>query len=351
MPLFRLFAAALPLTACAVSGVPGSDGKDGADGIPQVLASVESDPVASRDDAADDPAIWVHPTDPAKSLVLGTDKKAGLNVYDMTGALVAMVDIPRPNNVDIRGDLAVTGNRGDNTISLLRVSAAGVIEIGRSETTRPEPYGICLGLVPIAGQPAPLPVAAVTHKSGKVDLYAIQLDQPARAFAVTGFDLKTQLEGCVFDEQNKVLFVGREEVGIMAARFADIFDDSLALGTKEVMVVDLVDGESGITADVEGLTLYRTGETSGYVIASSQGNNSFAVYDRETFAFLGRFGVADGPQVDGVAETDGIDASSANLGPGFENGALIVQDGFNDPEKRQNFKYIPWAAVEAALGL
>ena len=43
-------------------------------------------PVPSSGDAADDMVVWVHPTTPSLSLVIGTDKNAGIAVYDMTGA-------------------------------------------------------------------------------------------------------------------------------------------------------------------------------------------------------------------------------------------------------------------------
>jgi len=52
----------------------------------------------------DDPAIWIHPTDRAKSLVVGTDKDSNgaLYVYDLDGRIVTRVDgLKRPNNVDI----------------------------------------------------------------------------------------------------------------------------------------------------------------------------------------------------------------------------------------------------------
>jgi hypothetical protein len=48
-------------------------------------AKVATEPVPSGGDAADDPAIWVHPDDPARSLVLGTDKKGGLHAYSLDG--------------------------------------------------------------------------------------------------------------------------------------------------------------------------------------------------------------------------------------------------------------------------
>ena len=39
-----------------------------------VTATVETEPVPHSGDSADDPAIWIHPTDPAQSTIIGTDK-------------------------------------------------------------------------------------------------------------------------------------------------------------------------------------------------------------------------------------------------------------------------------------
>lgn len=87
----------------------------------QPVAVVQTEPVPSRGDAADDPAIWIHPDDPALSLVLGTDKKGGLNVFDLEGKRLQIVsDGTRPNNVDVLYsvplarstiDLAIAGTR------------------------------------------------------------------------------------------------------------------------------------------------------------------------------------------------------------------------------------------------
>ena len=55
----------------------------------QVSATVETDPVPGGGDA-DDAAIWVHPTDPALSMIIGTDKESGLGVYDLSGNQIAV---------------------------------------------------------------------------------------------------------------------------------------------------------------------------------------------------------------------------------------------------------------------
>jgi 3-phytase len=69
---------------------------------------------------------------------------------------------------------------------------------------------------------------------------------------------------------------------------------------------------------------------------------------------VGSFHVVADPDrgVDGVSETDGLDVVSAPLGPRFPEGLLVVQDGRNlSPRERQNFKFVSWRDIAAALGI
>ncbi|WP_397422015.1 phytase, partial [Phenylobacterium sp.] len=68
-----------------------------------VIAAAETPSVGTKVlDAADDPAIWVDPADRARGVIIGTDKKAGLYVYDLAGRQTQYVPGGLPNNVDIR---------------------------------------------------------------------------------------------------------------------------------------------------------------------------------------------------------------------------------------------------------
>src|SRR3546814_14124036 len=85
-------------------------------GLPpvQVTASGETQPVGTnRADAADDPAIWVDPANPNHALIVATDKKAGLHVYDLTGKDIAFTEAGLVNNVAVAGDLLVASERND----------------------------------------------------------------------------------------------------------------------------------------------------------------------------------------------------------------------------------------------
>ena len=65
--------------------------------------------------------------------------------------------------------------------------------------------------------------------------------------------------------------------------------------------------------------------------------------------WIGRFVVRDGT-VDGVSGTDGLDALGGAVGPDFPEGLVVVQDDIND-QATQNFKYIDWRDIKAALAM
>src|SRR3954470_9621523 len=99
---------ALLFAACGDAGVQ--------DPVVDVAATVETAPVRHGGDAADDPAIWVHPSDPSKSLVLGDDKGGGLCVYGLDGAELQLLDEKkRINNVDLRYGFPLAGSFADGT--------------------------------------------------------------------------------------------------------------------------------------------------------------------------------------------------------------------------------------------
>src|SRR5262245_47536445 len=104
-----------------------------------VPATLETEPFFDDDDAdADDPAIWVHPGDRAKSVVVGTLKNGGLAVFDLAGETIQRIDYDdedaRQNNVDLlygvtlgglTRDLAVVTDRGLDHLRVFAVDPRG----------------------------------------------------------------------------------------------------------------------------------------------------------------------------------------------------------------------------------
>jgi 3-phytase len=103
-----------------------------------IIAALATAAVA---DDPDDPAIYVHPTDPSRSLIVGTNKvaapKGALVVYGMDGKIRQTIgNLDRPNNVDIEyglplggqsADIAVVTERLKHRLRVYRIDATGML--------------------------------------------------------------------------------------------------------------------------------------------------------------------------------------------------------------------------------
>ncbi len=312
--------------------------------IREIQAVVETDGMPDVGDLADDPAIWVHPTSPEQSLILGTNKATGLYVFGLDGKQRQQLLIGQLNNVDIRMNIAVASNDEANTLSWFRVdpATASVSHWGDTSLTRNEPYGICFGLIDEQF------VAAPTFKDGAVELWRLDRsdsETPTATLQRT-IQLPGQLEGCVFDDEHRRLFIGEEEYGIWVV---DLTDPVSRPG-----LVDAIRNGNGLVADTEGLGLYRQADGAGYLVASAQAKDRFVIYDRQPpYAVRGVVTIAanEALGIDAVTHTDGIDVVSAPL-PGFPLGVMAVQDDGNPAsEQAQNFKLVDWRHVKEALAL
>ena len=329
------------------------------DRVVSVTATVETTPVRHSGDAADDPAVWVHPTDPAKSLVLGDDKNGGLCVYGLDGIELQIVDARKClDNVDLRYGFGLKGSFSDG-VAHDRVDLVGVgNETDRSllfykmnpSTRRLEPVGEIggVGLVPYG---------SCMYRSAKTGKYFYFVNDAGGAAQqwelrdggsgkvagtrVRQFRVGSTVEGCVADDALGRFYIAEEGVAIWS------YGAEPEDGGARVKVDSA--GKGGrLTADIEGLAIYDAGGGRGYLLASSQGSSSFVIYERAgANPYVGTFRVADGA-VDGVSDTDGIDVASAALGPAFPKGLFVAQDGSNTrPSANQNFKLVPWEAIAA----
>jgi len=320
------------------------------DPIKNVTATVETEPVPSNDDAADDPCIWIHPTDPSLSTIIGTHKKdgAGLIVYDLDGNELQKVMDGRMNNVDIRYNfpldgemvaLVVSTNRDLNTLSIYKIDpetrylisvSARELPVGLDDGV----YGICMYKNPTTDKYYAFP----NDKTGKIEQWELfdNGDGLVDGTLVRTLNVDTQPEGCVADDIQGILYVGEEDHALWR------FNAEADAPTNKTLVDSV---GTHIYPDLEGLSMYYIDEKTGYLLASSQGNNTYIIYERQIpNKYVGTFNIIDGEFTDGVKETDGIDVTNFNLGPNFPQGMFIVQDGFN-ANANQNFKCVPWDVI------
>ncbi|MBX9575375.1 MAG: phytase [Caulobacteraceae bacterium] len=352
MRLFVLTASAVLLAACATVEDRGPQGMM-APGDPAraVMASVETVVTTDPEVDADDPAFWADPRDPSRAVMFGTDKSDGLYVHNMDGSVREFLPSGPVNNVDLRpgyrvwaGERVLVGASNDapgaNGVNLYLFDPATLSTTNYwFMPTAYEPYGFCMG------RRGEVFFLVVTTKAGTVHQMTIEAGPTGPVIgAPRVLTLGGQLEGCVVNDAADALYVGEEDVGVW--RFD--FDPAGPTTPTEIARVDRI----RIKDDVEGLTIMRDRGVE-YLIVSSQGDSTYPVFriEGDQHGYVGRFAIVDGPTIDGVTQTDGLDAISGPIGS-FPEGALAFHDHEDAPNPgQQNFKMVDWRDVKAALGL
>jgi 3-phytase len=301
-------------------------------------AVAETDSVQRFGDAADDPAIWINDSQHDKSLIFGTDKKYGLNIYSLHGELVQTLPVGKINNIDIRQnilingqykDIAVASNRSNQSMSVFSINEFGVTKhLTDIPTDLNDVYGLCL--YQHDGQ---LEVI-INDTDGQFNRYQLTIDiSDISAKKIDYFRANSQPEGCVVDDDTKRLFFGEESTGVWKMQLDNINEQPVLIAKAHAPV----------KPDIEGMGIYSI-DGEKFLVVSSQGNNRFAIYridaDNE---LLGVFEISANKAlgIDAVSETDGIEVTSVALSDRFPKGLLVVQDGRNVmPMAPQNFKLV-----------
>lgn len=344
--------------AAALGGCAAFDGETQGLGAP-VRATLETPSVGTTgDDAADDPAIWASATPvmfgdrPIRGFVAGTDKKAGLYIYGLDGAVLQFLPEGRLNNVDLVDGVVINGRpqvvlgASDRTVGRAGValyrfdpSAGAGSEVavwGHIPTDVVEPYGFCM-----VRRGTEVHAILLGHE-GELRQYRLAAGAGTEPVAreMRRAEVGSISEGCAADPESDSLYVGEEGVGVWRYRLDP--SSGAARTLLQGVAADV------LVADVEGLTILEDRDAR-YLIASSQGDSTFAVWriDGQEPAFVGRFVVVEGA-VDRVTGTDGLDALGGPVGDAFPEGLVVVQDDVND-RGTQNFKFIDWREIRAAL--
>lgn len=289
----------------------------------------------------DDMCIWIHP-DPSQSIIIASDKAVNeLLVYDLSGNNLQTVSVPgQPGNIDIRYNFPLSGqladivgynDRSNNRVVIYKVnpatrqlSQAGNFDAGNWPG---EIYGFCLYRSPNSGKYYAIG-CGTTSQMRQWEL----VDNGDGT--IGGIEKRTWMngpgdltEGMVADDETAKLYAANEGHGIYKYD-ADPVDPNPA---GQLIAPT---GSNGLTADVEGVTLYYMANGEGYLIASSQGSDNYKVYERKApHNFVKTFSVS------GAGDTDGIDVTNMNLGSAFPQGMFLLHNDNNSPKEVLVCKY------------
>jgi 3-phytase len=270
------------------------------DGKVKAIASLHNDAVADQDDLC----FWTDPKDPTRCRVIVSDKKANLVfVYSLDGKLTQSVEVPKPGNIDIRHGVALGGQvtdivavnvRADGwKVRLFAVDPASqqLVPIDAGGISTQPNYGSCLAS---DMQKKKFWYISTSESSGVIQ-YEItrSLDGSLLCNQAKRWDLG-KCEGVVADDDAGKFYVAVEQEGIWQ------FELDPTLNDPPQMIIPL--GKNGLAGDLEGLTLAKLEGDRRVLIVSSQAQNQFFIFDRESpWSYRGKF------EIEGVTQTDGID--------------------------------------------
>lgn len=300
----------------------------------------------------DDPAIWINPIDPSKSLIIGTDKNqdGALYVYDLEGRIVNVVDgLKRPNNVDVaygfpiggeKVDIAVTTERLEQRLRVFRLPDmepldAGDLIVFDGDEER-APMGIALYKRPadnaffviVSGKSGPA--------EGYLGQYLLEAGErnnvkitPVREFGK--YSGKKEIEAVAVDAELGYVYYSDEMFGVRKYHADPDVPDAgmeLALFATE-----------GFTQDQEGISIYKVDDSTGYIIVSDQEVDQFWIFPRE--------GSENDPHDHrpvkiikaSTISSDGNEVTSRYLSPEFPNGLFVAMS------EGKVFHYYAWEDI------
>lgn len=305
---------------------------------------------------SDDPAIWINPDDPARSLVLGTDKHAengGLYVFDLAGKMLpekTVRGLKRPNNVDVAYGFSLGGRRVD--LAVVTERNAGRLRVFTVPDFRPVDGG---GLAVFAGDAERLPMgiglytrprdhalfAIVSGRVGPREGYLWQYRLQDRGDGVVcavkvrefgRFSGRKEIESVAVDNERGRVYYSDEQVGVR--EYAA--DPDAADANRELALF----ATRGFAGDHEGISIFPTTAGRGYLVVSNQDGNTFEVYTREDapggHAHVGSLLLA-------TRASDGHDVVARELSAQFPGGLLVAMSD------DRTFHFYAWADCAAAL--
>jgi len=299
----------------------------------------------------DDPAIWVNKQDPSQSLVIGTDKdeNGGLYVYDLKGKIIkdkVVKGIKRPNNVDIAYGLKLGGKSVDIAVLTERMTHKiriyslpdmkpldnGGIEVYVGETN--EMYRDLMGTA-LYTTPTGQIHAIVGRKTGPTNgtylwQYLLEDNGQGKVKATVvrkfgNYSGKKEIEAIAVDNELGYIYYSDEQFGVRKY-YADPVK-----GNKELALF----AKEGYTEDHEGISIYKTSDTTGYILVSDQSANQFKVYSRE-----GGKNPNDHPLITSIRtstnQSDGSDIVSVPLNGDFKHGLFVAMSD------NKTFQFYRW---------
>jgi len=317
---------------------------------------VVTEPVAHD---SEDPAIWVNPADPARSLILGTDKHAvdgALVVFDLEGKILpdkTVRGLDRPNNVDIttgfrlagrRVDLAVVTERNAGRLRAFTVPDMQPVDGGGLSVFEgdPErlPMGIALYTRPRDGALFAIVSGRVGPPNGYLWQYRLEDDghgvvRATKVRAFGRFSGRKEIESVAVDAELGYVYCADEQAGVRKYHA----DPEVSGADAELALF----ATAGFAGDHEGISVFPTGPGTGYLLVSNQDGDTFEVFTREGMPGRPHDHRHVGSLQLSTRASDGHEVTAQATAPRFPGGLLVAMS------HDRTFQFYAWAELAAAL--
>ena len=303
----------------------------------------------------DDPAIWINPVDASKSLIIGTDKdtEGGLYAFDLKGTIVGKSQVlKRPNNVDVvyglflngtKIDIAVTTERETNKIRIFTLPELKAIDNGGISVFEGEDLRAPMGIAIYTRKTDNAIFAIVGRKNGPSGTYLWQYElsdngkgevqaKVVRKFG--NYSGKKEIEAIAVDNDLGFVYYSDEQFGIRKYYADPALQDNTELA---------IFGQGDFVSDNEGIAIYNTSATKGYILVSNQQANSFNVYPREGTGANGNQHPLLAQIPVSAVQCDGADVTNINLGGSFSKGLFVAMSN------GRTFHYYGWQQMQDAI--
>lgn len=314
----------------------------------QVSPTLETQPAVGTGAVVQGAALWMHPTDPASSLLLVADNQTGLLVYNLNGTARPLLAEGAVQGVDVQEGVVV-GGISQPLVMVANTTAQALIgyiidsstlefrRAGFPNVTAPSfaPSSVALYVSPTTGRV----FAFAGSATGVVDQFELtaQTDGGTASAVVRSFDVGNAVVGLAVDDAQGKLYVVEQNVGIWEYGAEPEAADTRAS-------VDTVTG-GGLSQPLGGVALYRASGVRGYLLAVN-GGDAVRIYERQPGAhtFRGSFTVGADGGIDAVESPRQVVATNRPLGTLFPLGMVAVHDSTN-AGTNENFKLVPWPAI------
>jgi 3-phytase len=288
----------------------------------------------------DDPAIWINPKNPSKSLIIGTDKNqdGALFVFDLQGKIQSekvVRGLKRPNNVDIEYGLKIGGKKVDIAVTTERMNHQ--LRIYSLPDMKPIDND---GIPVFEGETGTefrdlMGIALYKNSKGKIYAMVGRKNGPTTGGYIWQYELsdngkgqvkatfirkfgtysgKKEIESIAVDDALGYVYYSDEGVGVRK------YYAEPSKGDQELALF----ATTGFSEDHEGISIYQTSARKGYILVSDQGSNQFHIFPREGSVQNPH----EHPELKVVKveakQSDGSDITATPLNKTFKKGLFVV---------------------------